>query len=137
MITQMTEQCADAQVRYAHQDGGDIFLLHAFDDFGDIVTGFGFGKFTQEVVAAYADNHKLGLALQQRGQARQGLCGGIAENAAIDDVPIGQLLQLRGIGFVRVCAVAVGKRVAQSQYGTSCGNFRLLLAGFTAASCKQ
>lgn len=50
MIAQMTEQCTDTQVRYAHQDGGDIFLLHAFDDFGDIVTGFGFGQFAQEIV---------------------------------------------------------------------------------------
>ena len=78
MIAQMTEQCADTR-RGSQPRRREYFLSALFRWFRQYWRGFQLRKFTQEVVAAYADNHKLGLALQQRGQARQGLCGGIAE----------------------------------------------------------
>ena len=137
MVAQMPEQRAQCDVRHADEDGGDVFLLHGFDDFRDIGAGLFFGNFAQKVVAAYADNHKLGFACQQRRQARQGLRGRIARYAAVDNIPTRQFLQLRGVGFARVCAVAEGERIAQGKYGASFGNFGVGSGGFSAAGGKK
>lgn len=73
MVAQVSEQCAEAQLRDADEDGGDVFFLHGFDDFRDIGAGFVFAVFAQKVVAAYADDDEFRL-LQECGQTRRTYC---------------------------------------------------------------
>ena len=73
MVAQMAEQRAYADMRHADQNDGDVFLLHGFDDFADVVAGFVFAVFAQKGVTAYADDDEFRL-LQECGQTRRTYC---------------------------------------------------------------
>ena len=132
VVAEIAEQRASGEMRDGHQYGRNIGSLHGLDDFADVGTGGAFGQFSQEVVAADADDDELKLLPHQPGQAGKGVGGGVAGYAAVDDFPAGEPGQLHGIGSGGSSTVAIGEGIAQGEHGAAFGEGLGAVAAFAA-----
>jgi len=73
-------------------------------------------------------NWRFRQARDPRGRGGGG--GVMARNAAVDDVPTRQLLQLRKVGFDGICAVTEGQRITKREYRAAYGIFACFLLSF-------
>ena len=108
MLGHAPNQHTGREIRNRHQHQRHFGRLNLLNHPADIGHGFAFWFLLQEIVAANADQHELGILLHQTGQPRQCLRAGITRHAAIDDVPTRDFGQLRRIIFARARAVTFG-----------------------------